>query len=64
MSRPQERSYSNRFCSIHQNPDGSWDAVNEVTGIIAKENVSYEQAREYMQSTYQYYASIEKQAGW
>ena len=58
------KKYSNRFSSIEQNPDGTWNAFNDVQGICVKDSVSYEEARDYMISTYQHYAGIEKQAGW
>lgn len=53
------KTYTNRFAEIEENPDGSWNVFNRVTGLCVKESVGYQEARGYMVQFYQHYSGVE-----
>lgn len=55
--------YGNRYATMEQCANGTWDVYNDVQGICIAENLLYPEAKSKLNELYQYYASIEFRRG-
>jgi hypothetical protein len=51
--------YENRYAYIMRTLNGNWALFNNVSGLFIREVPTYEEARNFMRETYQYYAAME-----
>ncbi len=56
---PYLKSYKNRFATIEQQSNGSWDIYNDVSGMFIRNVVSYTEAHTTMVEMAMHYSAIQ-----